>query len=140
MNKIFKYGLAVIKNNKLLVLDPRQTKTFKKDIKGNYIMPGGVPEKGETYKKYIKREIKEELNVDVDLNSLEFFGNFRDSAAGEKNTIIEEDVYIGNLTGQPKPKAEIEKIIWFDKNDDWGLLSPIIKKILPTLIEKGYIK
>lgn len=141
MKKLYKIGLAVIKNDKLLVLEPLETKSFKKRTKGNYIMPGGVPENKESYKECIKREIKEELGVKVNLSSLEFLGNFSDIAAGKENTTIEQDVYLGKLIGKPKPKGEIEKVVWFSKNDDWNLLSPIIRnKILPALIKKGYIK
>lgn len=141
MKRLFKYGLAIIRNNKLLVLEPHETSTFKKGKNSYCLMPGGVVEGNETPEECLKREVKEELGVEVDAKSLKFLGNFEDIAAGKKDTIIEEDVYIGEIIGEPKPRSEIQKIIWFGKNDDEKILSPIIRnKILPALIEKGYLK
>jgi 8-oxo-dGTP diphosphatase len=141
MKRLFKYGLAIIRNNKLLVLEPYNTSTFKKGKDSYCLMPGGVVEGNETPEECLKREIREELDVDINMKSLKFLGNFADVAAGKKDTIIEQDVYVGEIIGEPKPCSEIQKIIWFSKNDDRRILSPIIRnKILPALIEKGYLK
>ncbi|TAL47705.1 hypothetical protein EPN87_02280 [archaeon] len=89
----------------------------------------------------LKREIMEELGVDVKKDSLNFLGKFECVAAGKKDTIIEEDIYIGEVNGEIKPQQEIVELLWVGKNDDKSELSSIIKyHLLPELVEKGYIK
>jgi 8-oxo-dGTP diphosphatase len=131
MAVIYKIGLALIRNNKLLVV---------KDTKGLLIMPGGKMEDGETSTECLKREIKEELGADVVEGSLKFVGKFECVAAGKKDTIIEEDLYLGEVEGEIKPQGEIDELIWVGKDDDRSKLSSIIKyHLLPILIERGYI-
>lgn len=118
MKILFKFGLAVIRDNKLLVLEPNETPTFKKEKLGYCIMPGGVKEKDETPEESLKKEIREELSAELDVQSLKFFGRFKAVAAGKKDTLIEEDVYLGEVIGEIKPKEEIKSAVWFGKNDD----------------------
>lgn len=133
MKKLFKYGLAIIRNNKLLLC---QHEGFD-----DLIMPGGKKEGNETFEEGLSREISEELNAELVTNSLLYFGKFEDVAAGKKDTIIEMEVYLGKVEGQIRPSHEIKKVVWFNPNDDWELLSAIVKnKILPALMKKGYIK
>jgi 8-oxo-dGTP pyrophosphatase MutT (NUDIX family) len=81
MQKLFKYGLAIIDNGKLLV-----QKEVDQEL---YLMPGGRPEESETIHEALAREIKEELGSTLDLQSLKLFGSFEDEATGREDTVIE---------------------------------------------------
>jgi 8-oxo-dGTP diphosphatase len=135
MRKLFKYGLAFIRDNKLLVCRP-----FAFD---DYILPGGIREGNETFSEGLEREIKEELGAGakLDQNSLEYFGNFEDLAAGRRDVLVEIEVYLGEVHGELKASDEIKELVWFSKYDDRDLLSAIIRnKILPSLELHGLIK
>lgn len=133
MNKISKYGLLILRDNKFLI-----TREFDTEL---FLMPGGRPEEGEEIEGCLVREIKEELGCDLKKESLEFFGEFEDVAANEPNTIVNIKLYKGEISGEPQRNSEIEEIKWFGKEDDKEILSAIIKnKIYPAVLDAGLLK
>ena len=132
MKSLVKSGLIILHNGKFLINRKKGTTLF--------LLPGGKPENNETPVECLIREIYEEHECTVIVNSLVHCGIFEDVAANEPNTIISIDLYYGRVEGTPKPSSEIEEQRWFGKNDNKEILSPIIKnKILPFLIEKKMI-
>jgi len=125
MKRIMKHALIVIKNNKILLqLEKKEDKL---------LLPGGRPRKGEDYMACIKREIKEELNAEVDLDTLKSLGKFEDIAADGK-AILTVELYQAELLTKPKPRNEVKKTVWFGKKNDQYRLSPVIRnKIMPYL-------
>ena len=68
MKRILKYALLVIKKNKILLqIEKKQEKL---------LLPGGKPRKNEDFLKCLKREIKEELNTDIDPDTVKYLGSF----------------------------------------------------------------
>ncbi len=126
MERITKYGLLIVKNNKILLNKEKKHEQL--------LMPGGKPESGETAEECIKRELREELNVEVKLETLNHLGRFEDIAAG-RNAILTMDLYRGEIKGTPKPQPGVEKVVWFGKRSQTKRLSPIIRnKIWPYLL------
>jgi len=123
MDRIMKYGLLVVKNKKILLQDEKgHTKL---------LMPGGKPLKGEDPVKCLVREIKEELNAEIDVKSLQYLGKFEDIAA-KREAILTMELYKGDLTTKPKPSNEVKKLVWFGKTSNQDRLSPIIRnKVMP---------
>lgn len=66
-NKLQVVGAVLIKNHKILL--PKRSSNLKK-MPNKYEFPGGKVEKGESLKEGLKRELKEELNIDVDLEDI----------------------------------------------------------------------
>ena len=58
-------GAAIVKDNKVLI-----AKRKTGELKGKWEFPGGKIENGETPEQALKREIKEELDIDVSVNKL----------------------------------------------------------------------
>jgi len=58
----------IIKDNKVLI----SQRAPKENLAGKWEFPGGKTEQGETPQECLKREIREELEVDIDV--LDFFG------------------------------------------------------------------
>ncbi len=131
MRNLFKYGLAVIRNKKLLVLREKN--------KSKYLLPGGRPEEGEDIEKALSREIKEELNVAIRPGSVRFYRTFEDVAANEPDTIIKISLSIGEIEGTPEPSSEIQETAWIGSNHSLELAPSIKNKILPALIKDGII-
>jgi 8-oxo-dGTP diphosphatase len=134
VKRIYKFGLAVIENNKLLLCEPYAFSEL--------ILPGGIKEGEESHIENLLREVEEELgeNVILDIDSLSYLGRFEDVAAGRSYRVVEIDLYFGTLTGKVQPSSEIKELHWFSASDNPIRLSPIIRnKILPYLIENKYM-
>ena len=131
MKKIEKYGLVIIKQKKILINRKMDTRLF--------LLPGGKPKKGETAEQCLRREIKEEHNVDI-IGSPKPFGTYEDKAANESNTKIHMKVYLGDIKGEPTPGSEIVEQRWFGKDDNPSILSPIVKyEIIPALLMENLL-
>lgn len=133
-----KIGLLILNKdqNKFLVCEKAPD-----NVTSDYIMPGGQFEENKV-EECLQNEIKEELNCDVNLDSLNYISDYEDIAAGDSVRHVRIKLYQGKVIGELKPSTEIKFIHWIGKNDlDNPKLSPIIKnKILPDLIRKGLLK
>ena len=134
-----KIGLLVLSKDgsKFLVCEKA-----KGDFTTDFIIPGGSVEEGENDLQCLTREITEELNTEVNKNSLEFLGKYIDVAAGDNTKDVSIRLYKGDLLNEPRPFGEIKEIHWIGKNDvDNPRVSPIIRnKILPDLIKKNILR
>ena len=108
MRHIHCAGLIAVKNRKLLL-------AFSKN-KQAYYLPGGKVDADETAVKALKREVKEELNIILHENDLQFYCHITAPAFGEANGLImEQDCFMCELKEAPKPTAEILKVEYFDE-------------------------
>lgn len=134
MKQLFKFGLAFIKSNQLLLCRP-----YAFD---DLILPGGIAEGNETFQEGLQREVTEELGpaARLDTESLVYLGRFKDRAAGKSERIVEIALYHGRIDGPLVASSEIKELIWFSALDDPCTLSPIIRNhILPCLMMRGLI-
>ena len=107
--------------------------------KDTFYIPGGKRESGESDEAALLREIKEELDVQLDQNSLQFMGTFRAQAHGHPDGVmVQMQCYTGDYSGQLKASAEIETIEWLD-TDDMNRISHVDKIIFRWLNERGLI-
>ena len=103
-------GLLVIQNRKLLLAFSNNKQCF--------YLPGGKIDKGETATTALCREIKEELNISVKENDLEYYTHISAPAYGEKNGVImEQDCFLITRTVTPAASAEIGDIKYFSLED-----------------------
>lgn len=130
---IHKIGAIIIKNNRILVV--------KKRIPGRheYILPGGKVEGPEEPLEVLKRELREELNVE--LGDAQWFGHFQEVATFENVPLI-MDVYIVNITRDPNPQGEIQECLWVDRGyrqHGITLGNVLERQIIPELMKRGII-
>lgn len=98
-----------------------------------WMQPGGKPELGESLEEAIRREIFEEL--EVELVNLEYLGQYETLPANEKNSTLLADVFRADLSGEPEPRAEIEAIAWLSPEDwDNKNTAPLIREHMGSLI------
>ena len=124
-------GSVLIKNNKILL--PKRSANLKK-MPNMYEFPGGKIEKGETLKEGLKRELQEELSIDVDIEDIiEFPKNVLET----ENFIL--TVYIvkkwkGELTINHEINSEILEVD-FDQLQNVEDLLETDKQLIPSINE-----
>lgn len=107
---IDKIAWIFIENRRIL-----STKSFGKD---KYYLPGGKREGNETDQQTLVREIKEELNVAINQQSINYFGTFKAQAHGHApNIIVQMTCYKATYTGTLEARSEIEEIKWLQYFD-----------------------
>ena len=117
--------------SRILVVRKRATHFF--------MLPGGKTEAGETALMTVKRELYEELALQLDDADLQWLGHFQAPAANEPGHWVDAQVFIGKA-GQksPRAQAEIEETTWLDIcAPDSHQLAPLLREqILPVLRER----
>jgi 8-oxo-dGTP pyrophosphatase MutT (NUDIX family) len=127
-----KVGLAVIKDRKMLMV--RSAKHGDE-----FSTLGGKFEAGEDDMACLKREVKEEADAEVNVESLQFLGEFRGAILGRENTFITIRLYKGELLSEPVPSSEIVEIRYFDSKIPQKHLTPASAKIFAWLKAHDYI-
>jgi 8-oxo-dGTP diphosphatase len=132
MNPINKVAWIEVKHKAIL-----STKSHGKD---KYYLPGGKRECGESDEQTLCREILEELNVVIDVNSLWYFGTFEAQAHGHpEGVLVKMTCYTASYSGQLQASSEIEEIRWL-KYADKDLISEVDKLIFEDLKSKHLIE
>ncbi|MDO4916006.1 MAG: HAD hydrolase-like protein [Rothia sp. (in: high G+C Gram-positive bacteria)] len=128
---INKAALLVVRDGKLLV-----ARSFTKE---KFYVPGGKPEPGETIREALIREIREELNVSLDGDSVEEFGVFTALADGKHGGVeVTMHCFTGELDGEPLASQEIEELAWVGV-DEREQLSAASQLVLDDIVKKGFI-
>src|SRR5258708_12703739 len=114
---INKVALVFCKDKKILM--------GKNEFKDAFYFIGGSVEEEESGIQALIREVKEELDVELDESSIEFLEKFEAEAHGKKDTIVKINLYKGNFLGEPKPTPNLIRIVYFVSPTDHKLLHPI---------------
>lgn len=118
---IDKLAFVEIQNQRLLV-----TLSHGKDM---WYVPGGKRIAGETDQQALIREVKEELNVDLNPATIMYFGVIEAQAHGKpEGTLVRMTCYTGSYTGTIQASSEIEKVDWFScaQKDQTSLASRLL--------------
>lgn len=125
---IDKIGAVILKDRKMLV-----ARSSKYDM---FFVPGGKRESGESDEQTLRREIMEELGVEI--KDIEYYKTFITDASGRSGK-VKVASYFCKLIGKPKPCSEIEEIAWIDKNTDKKILGNVLKAMIPEMVKDGYL-
>lgn len=129
---IDKLGLITLSHDKVAMVRSHNKTLF-------YI-PGGKREPGESDEQALCREIEEELTLNLDVDSIHFYGEFIDLADGKQDgTKVRIRCYFANYDGIPTPAAEIAELAWIDSND-LSRCSTTAIKVLAKLKQDGLIQ
>jgi len=134
--KVVEVVAAVIKkDNKILT-----TQRGYGEFKGGWEFPGGKPEEGETKEEALVREIKEELNADIEVNdyicTVEYdYPNFYLTMHTYFCTLLNDNL---ELLYHDEERLEHEAMKWLSKEEldsvDWlGADIEIVKKLKELL-------
>lgn len=107
--------------------------------KDTYYIPGGKREWIETDAEALKREIKEELSIDLIDETIVHFGTFEAQAHGKaEGVVVRMTCYTAEYQGSILPANEIDHVVWFT-HDDKEKSSTVDKIIFDYLKEKSLI-
>ncbi|MBI4128959.1 MAG: NUDIX domain-containing protein [Parcubacteria group bacterium] len=127
--------------DKLAFIELRDGKVLETKSRGKdtWYIPGGKRDAEETDEQALVREVKEELNVDIDPVTIVHYGTFEAQAHGKpEGTIVRMTCYQAKFSGTLTPSAEVEMMDWFDYSKK-ALTSPVDHLIFDDLKAKGLI-
>ena len=105
--------------------------------KDAWFLPGGKREAGESDEDAIVREIREELGVSLQPDSLRFLHVFEAQAHGRPEGVnVKMTCYTGDYEGELSPMAEVEEIAWLGP-EDRERLSLVARIIVDWLAGRG---
>ncbi|WP_433942906.1 NUDIX hydrolase [Paenibacillus sp. SN-8-1] len=84
----------------------------------SYYLPGGKRDPGESDQDTLIREIEEELSVQIEQDTIHFFGTFEARAHGKSEDItVKMTCYTADFSGILRPASEIEELAWLNYKD-----------------------
>lgn len=128
--------------DKIALVDIKDKKVLFALTKGQdaWFQPGGKREHGETDEQALIREIKEELSVDINPQTIEYYGTFEAQAYGKPEGVkVRVTCYSATYVGDIRPNNEIEKFAYFSYNQV-PKTSVTGQMVLDDLKSKGLIE
>ena len=103
--------------------------------------PGGKTEEGENEEKTLRRELKEEVNLN--LKTIKFFKKYFLKSPYSDDWMTETKCFLVEAEGEVKTAKEIESFIWFSKEDflqkKYLMIEENEKFLIPDLIKEGLL-
>ncbi len=105
-------GAVIFKQNKVLLV-----KRKNPPAQGMWAIPGGKVRWGETLKQALQREIKEELNIDIEPGRLIKVIEFVPEQENARFHYIILDYLATIIGGEPKAGDDALAVKWFDRKE-----------------------
>ena len=118
---------AVLAGRRLLLVSKRAAPAV-------WFLPGGKPEAGEAPLACLRRELREELGVE--LARAEHFADVHAPAALE-GVAMHMSVFVVEVAGSPAPAAEIAGLAWWPAPDGLRLAPAVRDHVVPAVREAG---
>lgn len=125
---------AVLRVAVAIVTDPDgRCLLVRKSSSSIFQQAGGTLEPGESALDALARELKEELDLELDESTAEYLGVFRAEAANEPHTMVSAAVFAFETSHPVEPHGEIEEVLWVNSIDQLSVeLAPLTRdELLP---------
>lgn len=124
-------GLVYVSEGQLLLVRPARETAF--------YLPGGKIEAGETPVEALRREVREELSVELDPDTIAPVGTVQADAWGfDDGTQVAMSCFAANLLGEPSPAGEIAEMGWFTSRSYTaaGTSAPAVRLLFDRLVRR----
>ncbi|WP_394613790.1 NUDIX domain-containing protein [Lentzea sp. JNUCC 0626] len=126
-------GLVHVEAGRLLVVRSRNKKAF--------YLPGGKIEPGESLVDAVRREVREELGVEIDEPSQ--LERYVAPAYGEgEGAMVDMTCFTAALRGTPQPTGEIAELTYVTRDEyrAHAETAPAIHEVLADLVASGQVR
>ncbi len=125
-------GALIIHESRILLVE-----RGKEPLKGYWSLPGGMVEVGETLEAAIRREVREETTLEIEvLEVVEVFERImRDDAGRPEYHYVLIDYLCRPLGGEARPASDAARVSWVQSNELAGYL---ITAGTPPVIQKAF--
>ena len=128
-------GGLVIRENKVLLVRRGKSPAF-----GEWAIPGGTVELGETLKQAVERELREETGITVRAGEIchTFEAVKRDDEGRVRFHYVVIDLMADHVSGEPVPDSDVTEAAWLTSGDLTG--RPVNPTTLELLRKLGFTK
>jgi 8-oxo-dGTP pyrophosphatase MutT (NUDIX family) len=131
--------VAIIRIVAAVILDDRNhVLVVRKRGTSSFMQPGGKIEPGERSLEALVREVREELGTGIDESSARMVGRYTAAAANEPDHVVDADLFLIRIDGEPRPASEIDEMAWIDPHEPGALeLAPLTRQTVLPLARDG---
>ena len=125
-------SVAILRAKKVLLI-----KEQDEPYHGLWVLPQGYVKQGEMVSDAARREVQEELGVEVELDGL--VGVYDDFHEGSQPSHYVIVTYFGTIKGsaEPHPSTEAIDSAWVDVSKGVPAIPPVIRRVLHDVAQKG---
>ncbi|MDG7016553.1 MAG: NUDIX domain-containing protein [Nitrososphaerota archaeon] len=119
-------SVAILRSKKILLINERE-----EPYNGLWVLPQGYVKQGETVSDAARREVSEELGVEVDLDGLVgIYDDFVNDGSQPVHYVIA--AYRGTIkgSGEPRPTSEAIDSAWVDVSKGLPKIPPVVQRML----------
>lgn len=121
----------------LISRDDGHVLLVRKRATESFMQPGGKIEAGEHPQAALRRELSEELGIEVDPNEMTYVGRYTAPAAHELGRLVDAEIFRVAVARSVSPGAEIEEILWLNPNAPGSVkLAPLTRDLLLPLCSR----
>ncbi|MET9232531.1 NUDIX domain-containing protein [Lentzea sp. NPDC003310] len=126
-------GLVHVEAGRLLVVRSRNKKAF--------YLPGGKIEPGESGEDALRREVREELGVELD-DPAELRRYVAPAYGEGEGAIVDMTCFTATLRGTPAPTSEIAELTYVTRGEyrEHAETAPAIHEVLDDLVASGQVR
>jgi len=127
--------IKVIETANWILRDGENILSVRSHGRDRFYLPGGKIDPGETAREAIKREISEELGVDLIPGTLRQLGTFAGQGHNQPDgSVVRMTCFKGHYSGTLAPASEIAELRWLSPRER-HLMAPMGQKITAALFD-----
>ncbi len=127
--------IKVIETANWILRDGENILSVRSHGRDRFYLPGGKIDPGETAREAIKREISEELGVDLIPGTLRQLGTFAGPGHNQPDgSVVRMTCFTGHYSGTLAPASEIAELRWLSPRER-HLMAPMGQKITAALFD-----